>query len=63
MKKPVVKQRLLHRIMKITLFQFLLAFVFSTVTMANSVKGQKKLDTKVTFKIENLSLYSHTIQE
>ncbi|MFT5252229.1 MAG: TonB-linked SusC/RagA family outer membrane protein [Flavobacteriales bacterium] len=58
MKKPVVKQRLLHRIMKITLFQFLLAFVFSTVTMANSVKGQKKLDTKVTFKIENLSLYN-----
>jgi TonB-linked SusC/RagA family outer membrane protein len=58
MKKPVVKQRLLHRIMKITLFQFLLAFVFSTVTMANSVKGQKKLDTKITFSIENLSLYN-----
>ena len=58
MKKPVVKQRLLFRIMKITLFQFLLAFVFSTVTMANSVKGQKKLDTKVTFSIENLSLYN-----
>ncbi|SDX69658.1 SusC/RagA family TonB-linked outer membrane protein [Flavobacterium degerlachei] len=56
MKKPVVKQRLLLRIMKITLFQFLLAFVFSTVTMANSVKGQKKLDTKVTLSIENLSL-------
>jgi len=58
MKKPVVKQRLLLRIMKITLFQFLLAFVFSTVTMANSVKGQKKLDTKVTLSIENLTLYN-----
>jgi TonB-linked SusC/RagA family outer membrane protein len=58
MKKPVVKQRLLLRIMKITLFQFLLAFVFSTVTMANSVKGQRKLDTKVTLSIENLSLYN-----
>ncbi|MGO4822636.1 MULTISPECIES: SusC/RagA family TonB-linked outer membrane protein [unclassified Flavobacterium] len=58
MKKPVVKQRLLFRIMKITLFQFLLAFVFSTVTMANSVKGQKKLDTKVTLSIENLTLYN-----
>lgn len=58
MKKPVVKQRLLFRIMKITLFQLLLAFVFSTVTMANSVKGQKKLDTKVTLNIENLSLYN-----
>nr|WP_315239087.1 SusC/RagA family TonB-linked outer membrane protein [uncultured Flavobacterium sp.] len=56
MKKPVVKQRLLHRIMKITLFQFALALVFSSVTMANSVNGQRKLDTKVTIAVENLSL-------
>ncbi|MGO4773019.1 SusC/RagA family TonB-linked outer membrane protein [Flavobacterium sp. W22_SRS_FK3] len=56
MKKPVVKQRLLHRIMKITLFQFALAFVFSSVTMASSVNGQRKLDTKVTIAVENLSL-------
>lgn len=56
MKKPVVKQRLLHRIMKITLFQFVLALVFSSVTMANSVNGQKKLDTKVTITVENLTL-------
>jgi TonB-linked SusC/RagA family outer membrane protein len=56
MKKPVVKQRLLHRIMKITLFQFVLALVFSSVTMANSVNGQRKLDTKVTIAVENLSL-------
>jgi TonB-linked SusC/RagA family outer membrane protein len=56
MKKPVVKQRLLFRIMKITLFQLVLAFVFSTVTMANSVNGQKKLDTKVTIVVSNLSL-------
>jgi TonB-linked SusC/RagA family outer membrane protein len=56
MKKPVVKQRLLHRIMKITLFQFVLALVFSSVTMANSVSGQRKLDTKVTITVENLSL-------
>ncbi|MBF4472902.1 carboxypeptidase-like regulatory domain-containing protein [Flavobacterium sp. HJJ] len=56
MKKPVVKQRLLYRIMKITLFQIVLAFVFSTVVMANSVKGQKKLDTKVTASITNVSL-------
>ncbi|WP_100843742.1 SusC/RagA family TonB-linked outer membrane protein [Flavobacterium sp. 5] len=56
MKKPVVKQRLLYRIMKITLFQMVLAFVFSTVMMANSAKGQKKLDTKVTISITNLSL-------
>ncbi|WP_432222148.1 SusC/RagA family TonB-linked outer membrane protein [Flavobacterium sp. TMP13] len=56
MKKPVVKQRLLYRIMKITLFQMVLAFVFSTVMTANSVKGQKKLDTKVTISINNMSL-------
>lgn len=56
MKKPVVKQRLLHRIMKITLFQFVLALVFSSVTMANSVNGQKKLDTKVTLTVANLTL-------
>ena len=56
MKKPVVKQRLLFQIMKITLFQMVLAFVFSTVMMANSAKGQKKLDTKVTISITNLSL-------
>jgi TonB-dependent SusC/RagA subfamily outer membrane receptor len=58
MKKPVVKQRLLFRIMKITLFQFILAFVFSTVTLANSIKGQKKLDTKVTISFSNLNLYN-----
>ncbi|TDP03039.1 SusC/RagA family TonB-linked outer membrane protein [Flavobacterium sp. 245] len=56
MKKPVGKQRLLHRIMKITLFQFVLALIFSSVTMANSVNGQKKLDTKVTITVENLTL-------
>ena len=56
MKKPVVKQRLLHRIMKITLFQFVLALVFSSVTMGNNVNGQRKLDTKVSFAVENLSL-------
>src|SRR6478735_570834 len=56
MKKPVVKQRLLFRIMKITLFQFVLAFVFSSVTMANSVKGQGKLDTKVTISLNNVNL-------
>ncbi|SFD89807.1 SusC/RagA family TonB-linked outer membrane protein [Flavobacterium phragmitis] len=56
MKKPVVKQRLLHQIMKITLFQFVLALVFSSVTFANNVNGQKKLDTKVTITVENLTL-------
>ena len=56
MKKPVVKQRLLYRIMKITLYQILLAFVFSTITLANSAKGQKKLDTKISVSLNNMNL-------
>ncbi|WP_164905489.1 TonB-dependent receptor [Flavobacterium sufflavum] len=56
MKKTVVKQRLLIRIMKITLFQFVLALVFSSVTMANSLKGQNKLDTKLTITITDVNL-------
>ena len=56
MKKTVVKQRLLYRIMKITLFQFVLAFVFSSVTMANDVNGQKKLDTRVSIIVNDMSL-------
>lgn len=55
MKKPVVKQRLLIRIMKITLFQFVLAAVFSTVTMANGT-AQGKLNTKVTLTVINMDL-------
>ncbi|WP_255510512.1 TonB-dependent receptor [Flavobacterium sp. GSA192] len=55
MKKTVVKQRLLIRLMKMTLYQFVLALVFSTVTMANSL-GQGKLDTKVTISISDMNL-------
>lgn len=56
MKKTVLKQRLLFRIMKITLFQFVLAFVFSSVTIANNITGQRKLDTKVTVTLADLNL-------
>ena len=56
MKKNVVKQRLLIRLMKMTLYQFVLALIFSTVTMANSLNGQGKLDTKVTISITNVDL-------
>ncbi len=56
MKKTVLKQRLLIRIMKITLFQFVLALVFSSVTIANNIRGQKKLDTKVTITVTDLNL-------
>jgi iron complex outermembrane receptor protein len=56
MKKPVLKQRLLFQIMKITLFQFVLALVFSSVTVANTIRGQRKLDTKVTITLTDLNL-------
>jgi TonB-linked SusC/RagA family outer membrane protein len=56
MKKTVVKQRLLIRLMKMTLYQFVLALVFSTVTLANSLNGQGKLDTKVTVSITDMNL-------
>ena len=42
MKKTILKRRLLIRIMKITLFQFVLAFVYSNVTVANNMKGNTK---------------------
>jgi iron complex outermembrane receptor protein len=58
MKKPVVKQRLFTRIMKITLFQFVLAFVFSSFALANNVAGQGKLDTKITITISDMNLSS-----
>jgi iron complex outermembrane receptor protein len=44
--------------MKITLFQFVLALVFSSVTIANNIRGQKKLDTKVTITLTDLNLDS-----
>jgi TonB-linked SusC/RagA family outer membrane protein len=56
MKKNVVKQRLLIRLMKMTFYQFVIAFVFSSVTMANSLNGQGKLDTKVTISITDVNL-------
>jgi iron complex outermembrane receptor protein len=42
--------------MKITLFQFVLALVFSSVTIANNIRGQRKLDTKVTITLTDLNL-------
>jgi len=56
MKKTVVKQRLLIRLMKMTLYQFLLTLIFSTVTMANSLNGQGKLDAKVTISVSDMNL-------
>ncbi|KDN54807.1 TonB-dependent receptor plug [Flavobacterium seoulense] len=41
-----------------TFYQFVLALIFSTVTFANSVNGQGKLDTKVTISITDMDLSS-----
>ena len=46
MKKPVRKQKLLFRIMKIALFQLLFAFAFSSSIMAKSMKDHATLDTE-----------------
>ncbi|WP_233588563.1 MULTISPECIES: SusC/RagA family TonB-linked outer membrane protein [unclassified Flavobacterium] len=56
MKKTVVKQRRRYRIIKLTLFQFVLALIFSNVVLADSGKEQRKLDTKVTISMTNVSL-------
>ncbi|WP_367751800.1 TonB-dependent receptor [Flavobacterium sp. WC2430] len=56
MKKNVLNQRLFIRIMKITLLQLVLAFVFSSVTFANTIRGQKKLDTKISISVTDLNL-------
>jgi TonB-linked SusC/RagA family outer membrane protein len=42
--------------MKMTLYQFVLALIFSTVATANSLNGQGKLDTKVTISITDVTL-------
>jgi len=62
MKKNLVKQRLLIRLMKMTFYQFVLALIFSTVTMANSLNGQGKLDTKVTISITDMNLNNALIE-
>ncbi|TRX20565.1 hypothetical protein FNW25_16450 [Flavobacterium franklandianum] len=56
MKKTVVKQRRRYCIIKLTLFQFVLALIFSNVVLADSGKEQRKLDTKVTISLTNVSL-------
>lgn len=56
MKKTVVKRRLLFLITKVILFQFVIAFIFSSVATANSLKAKRILDTKVTIVLSDLSL-------
>ena len=56
MKKPIITRQLFCRIMKLTVFQFVLALVFSNVALANNTRGQEKLDTKISITVTDLSL-------
>ncbi len=56
MKKTEIKRRLVHRIMKMTLFQFALALTFSCAAIAKNTKGHKKLDTRISVVITDLNI-------
>ena len=62
MKQNQFKKPLRNQIMRMTLYQFVLASVFSTVTMASSLKGQGKLDAKVTVSISDMDLNNALVE-
>lgn len=56
MKKSSTNKRLLRRIVQISLQQLVLAILFSSITMATSVKGQSMLDRKVNLNVTGQSV-------
>ena len=56
MKKSFIYQRLILQIVKISMLQTLLVFMFTSVAMANPAKGQNMLDSKVSLTLNNISL-------
>lgn len=56
MEKSFIHQRLLFQIVKISVFQMILAVVFVGIAMATPAKGQEMLDSKVTLVLNNVSL-------
>ena len=58
MEKSFIHQRLLFQIVKISVFQMILAVVFVGIAMATPAKGQEMLDSKVTLVLNNVSLES-----
>jgi len=53
MNKKSLSVKIIFQIMKIGLYQVLLAIVFSAATMANDIDAQELLDKKITLKVEN----------
>ena len=56
MKKSFIYQRLLIKIVKLSILQFALVIAFASITMATPVRGQEMLDSKVTLSLNNVSL-------
>ena len=62
MKKSFIKRRYLYNIVKISLTQLAIALVFSSIAFAVPVKAQEILDTKVSLKLNNVSLENSLIE-
>lgn len=56
MKKGFINQRFIFLIVKLSLIQLLFVLLFTSTLAAHTVKGQSKLDTRVTFELANVSL-------
>lgn len=62
MKIIFIKRRLLFKIVKISLSQLAIVLVFSSIAFAAPVKAQEILDTKVSLKLNNVSLENSLIE-
>ena len=56
MQKGFINQRFLFLIVKLSLMQLFIVLLFTSTVMAYTVKGQSRLDTRVTFELNNVSL-------
>jgi TonB-linked SusC/RagA family outer membrane protein len=56
MKKHRHLSRLLYRVMRISLYQLLIAFIFATMSAAGTVGAQDMLNQKITIQVNNLEM-------
>jgi TonB-linked SusC/RagA family outer membrane protein len=56
MSKPVHYQHALQKIMRMSLYQAILAVIFTTLVHAHNVNGQRVLDQKVTLRVSNVEV-------
>src|SRR5687768_15186324 len=56
MSKSIHYQHALQKIMRMSLYQALLAVLFTTLVHANDVNGQRVLDQKVTLRLSNAEI-------